>query len=424
MLKQYGNLFGNVGIGTTAPTEALVVVGNANITGTLYKGTSVYNNPDVAEKIPSTQSLEEGDLVVVDEQSNNHVVRATSPYQNVVGVMSPNAAMVIGNWRGGFDGYNIALLGRVAVKISMENGPIKAGDPLTSSSKEGYAMKATSSGRIIGYALEDYNAEVKPIQLEGTKTDQFAARFKRDLGKKHLKEAAKSIIEGKTAQQSQNQAQTSQETTPTATTPITSASETRHPELQQNSSLSSTTTNASASANLVTGNAINEVALQTDTSSILEPASNATTEINTAQTASVAPLPQLQDENTTINKTTNNTTSATGQPEEQNKIDEIEEIETLEDAKAVYKKRKGKDLEEDKEGFEEITKAIKEKERLEAEAQKIENNAKPKILMVLSQGWNGKEEVKEEKAATPLQPQELKLDYMQKVNGSVIIRLG
>src|SRR3989338_2360433 len=145
---------GNVVIGTTAPTEALVVVGNANITGTLYKGTSAYTNPDIAEKIPSTQLLEEGDLVVADETLDNHVLKSNKPYQNVVGVVSPNASLVIGNWRGGFDGYAVALLGRVAVKVSLENGAIKRGDALAASSKEGYAMKATQSGRIIGLDLE------------------------------------------------------------------------------------------------------------------------------------------------------------------------------------------------------------------------------------------------------------------------------
>src|SRR3989338_8682336 len=189
---------GNVGIGTTAPTEALVVVGNANITGTLYKGTSAYGNPDIAEKIESTQLLEEGDVVVADENKDNHVVKSAQPYQNIFGVVSPNAAMVIGNWRGGFSGYNIALLGRVAVKVSLENGPVKRGDALAASSKEGYAMKAMNSGRIIGFALEDYDESKKPIELEGTKTEQFKARFSRDLGKKKLREKAEDIIkEGK-----------------------------------------------------------------------------------------------------------------------------------------------------------------------------------------------------------------------------------
>ena len=185
---------GNVGIGTTAPTEALVVVGNANITGTLYKGTSAYTNPDIAEKIPSTQLLEEGDLVVADETLDNHVLKSNKPYQNVVGVVSPNASLVIGNWRGGFDGYAVALLGRVAVKVSLENGAIKRGDALAASSKEGYAMKATQSGRIIGFALEDYDEGKKPIELEGTKTEQFKARRLRDEGVKKLKEKAKEVI--------------------------------------------------------------------------------------------------------------------------------------------------------------------------------------------------------------------------------------
>ena len=50
----------------------------------------------------------------------------------------------------------VALLGRVPVKVSLENGEIKAGDALTSSTRKGYAAKAVKSGRIIGYAMEDY----------------------------------------------------------------------------------------------------------------------------------------------------------------------------------------------------------------------------------------------------------------------------
>ena len=38
-----------------------------------------------------------------------------------------------------------------------ENGPIAAGDPLTSSSVPGVAMKATASGYVIGKALESFD---------------------------------------------------------------------------------------------------------------------------------------------------------------------------------------------------------------------------------------------------------------------------
>lgn len=41
------------------------------------------------------------------------------------------------------------------VKYNSENGPIRKGDYLTSSSVPGVAMKATSSGMVLGVALED-----------------------------------------------------------------------------------------------------------------------------------------------------------------------------------------------------------------------------------------------------------------------------
>ena len=45
--------------------------------------------------------------------------------------------------------------GVCSVKYNSENGPIKKGDILTSSSTPGEAMKATKSGMMVGIALED-----------------------------------------------------------------------------------------------------------------------------------------------------------------------------------------------------------------------------------------------------------------------------
>jgi hypothetical protein len=53
----------------------------------------------------------------------------------------------------------LALSGNLPAKVTLENGAIKRGDPLTSSSKPGYAMKATQACKIIGYALEDADHE-------------------------------------------------------------------------------------------------------------------------------------------------------------------------------------------------------------------------------------------------------------------------
>jgi cytoskeletal protein CcmA (bactofilin family) len=59
----------------------------------------------------------------------------------------------------------ISLAGRVPVNVSLENGPIQVGDPLTSSSTPGVAMKATGPGDIIGTALESYDGTEPTSQI-------------------------------------------------------------------------------------------------------------------------------------------------------------------------------------------------------------------------------------------------------------------
>jgi len=53
----------------------------------------------------------------------------------------------------------LAIYGYFPAKVTVENGPIRRGDPITSSSKPGFGMKASGPCKIIGYALEDANHE-------------------------------------------------------------------------------------------------------------------------------------------------------------------------------------------------------------------------------------------------------------------------
>ncbi|HOY39580.1 MAG TPA: hypothetical protein PLK75_09800 [Bacteroidales bacterium] len=62
-------------------------------------------------------------------------------------------------------GSPIALVGRVNVLACTENGPIKPGDPLTSSSKPGYAMKATKPCQIVGFSMSELSAGEGKIVL-------------------------------------------------------------------------------------------------------------------------------------------------------------------------------------------------------------------------------------------------------------------
>lgn len=69
----------------------------------------------------------------------------------------------------------LAIFGYFPAKVSVENGAIKRGDPITSSSKAGYGMKATGACKVIGYALEDANAD-GTIQVFANYGDNSAAQ--------------------------------------------------------------------------------------------------------------------------------------------------------------------------------------------------------------------------------------------------------
>lgn len=136
----------------------------ASHSGSLLVQGSVITRPgDLAENYVSSQNLQPGDLVVPEGLSNNMaIIKSTKPYQQqLIGIISTNPGVTL-NSGAKTDPehpnvYPLALQGRVPVKVSTINGPIQAGDDLTSSSIPGVAMEASGSGQIIGKALESYN---------------------------------------------------------------------------------------------------------------------------------------------------------------------------------------------------------------------------------------------------------------------------
>ncbi len=71
----------------------------------------------------------------------------------------------------------LAIYGYFPAKVTVENGAIKRGDPITSSSKPGYGMKATGACKIIGYALEDADREGR-IQVFAKSGESSAPQVK------------------------------------------------------------------------------------------------------------------------------------------------------------------------------------------------------------------------------------------------------
>jgi len=132
---------------------------------------------DVAEKYPNfAPNLEAGDVVMLDTTSASdlRLTASTAPYQeNVLGVVSEKPGVVLGGSGEKLEdakGIPLALTGRVPLKVTLENGPIRAGDYLTSSSRAGYAMRATKSGRVIGIALTSFGSVADPTAATGKVT--------------------------------------------------------------------------------------------------------------------------------------------------------------------------------------------------------------------------------------------------------------
>jgi hypothetical protein len=99
------------------------------------------------------KNVQVGDIIAF---SNNGYHRSVTPYDPAVfGVVvkDPAVAFESVNQTGT---YPVVSSGKVFVRVSTQNGVIKKGDLLTTSSQAGVAEKAVQPGYIIGTAIQDY----------------------------------------------------------------------------------------------------------------------------------------------------------------------------------------------------------------------------------------------------------------------------
>lgn len=179
---------GKVGIRTLEPQEKLHVNGHTHVSNNLYltglndnntlnplkinDTNGLFSVADLAEVFPAKENVEPGDVLSIADGEDDQLQKSQKAYdQKVIGIVSTSPAIIFKGSETVLLPANIenkptkepavALKGRVPVKVTLENGPIKAGDPLTSSSIPGHAMKSTdperSWGTTIGKALEGFS---------------------------------------------------------------------------------------------------------------------------------------------------------------------------------------------------------------------------------------------------------------------------
>ena len=135
------------------------------------------NGADFAESMPVAGNRAEysaGDLLVIDETSSRRLAVARQPYSTLVaGIYSTKPGM-LGSTHTVAEAPNkeevpLAVVGIVPCKVTTENGPIRVGDLLVSSSTPGYAMKGTDRSRmlgaVVGKALDPLTKATGTIQV-------------------------------------------------------------------------------------------------------------------------------------------------------------------------------------------------------------------------------------------------------------------
>jgi hypothetical protein len=165
-----------------ASVSGNIIIGQSGLSGTnkfrvdnsgnVHAASYIVGGADVAEFVASKDRLEPGDVVEIDVRHAGLFRKASTPYGTAVaGVISsapgvtmnsPNSAVKANT------GPQLALVGRVPVKVTASNGAIHVGDLLVASSVQGRAMragKAPGAGTVIGKALGNLNAGEGTVEM-------------------------------------------------------------------------------------------------------------------------------------------------------------------------------------------------------------------------------------------------------------------
>jgi outer membrane protein assembly factor BamB len=128
------------------------------------EGTSCFNasmGADIAEYVRVSEPVEAGEVVEMDPIHAGFYRKSRAPHSRLTGgVIATAPGMTLGGPKDKSQEVTalLALVGVVPVKVTAENGSIRPGDLLTTSSTRGYAMRCNDpqrcEGTLLGKALE------------------------------------------------------------------------------------------------------------------------------------------------------------------------------------------------------------------------------------------------------------------------------
>jgi hypothetical protein len=109
----------------------------------------------IATMVDIKENVTQGDIISFTANGYKKSVMAYDP--QVFGVITETPQVVLENSLSK-NSHPVISMGKVYVKVRTTNGPIKAGDLITTSKVAGVGQKANESGYVLGTAVENYTA--------------------------------------------------------------------------------------------------------------------------------------------------------------------------------------------------------------------------------------------------------------------------
>lgn len=103
------------------------------------------------------ETVEDGSIVSFSP--NGYFLSRVAQDPFMIGVVSNTPAIAIDIQSENQKTYPVIANGTAFVLVSTANGQIKQGDPITSSATPGVGMKNTKDGYVLGFSLQDFNAD-------------------------------------------------------------------------------------------------------------------------------------------------------------------------------------------------------------------------------------------------------------------------
>ena len=122
---------------------------------------------DIAEGVFAREGCEVGDVVLISDDAETDVMKSTARFDaRVAGIISEDPKIYMGS---GKNKVPLALAGVTRCKATTENGSIKRGDLLVTSSLPGHAMKAdpkeVKPGMLVGKAMQPLKENTGKIYI-------------------------------------------------------------------------------------------------------------------------------------------------------------------------------------------------------------------------------------------------------------------